>query len=140
VGGGEVAFALVSQREFFMQIEFIGVYPVHAIEPCHLVELWVRELADKLLMADFTQESEGQPRDNWQVPYDERVLDEDGTAQVGERFPQSIVSNGNDLRLAFFFHFLDFSKPLLTPIGPMKLPTETRLPNRLEFFVYESPC
>ncbi len=71
-----------------MRIEVIGVYPVRADEPCHLVELWVRELKGELPVADFTQEVEGQPRDNWQVPYDERVLNEAGTAQVGEQFPR----------------------------------------------------
>jgi hypothetical protein len=123
-----------------MTIEVIGVYPVRAVEPCHLVELWVRELKGELPVADFSQEMKGQPRDNWQVPYDERVLNDGGTAQVGEQFPSLIEADGSDLRLAFFFHYLDFSRPLLTPAGPLTLPEETERPSRLEFFMYEPPC
>jgi hypothetical protein len=123
-----------------MKIEIIGVYPVRANEPCHLVELWVRELYGDLPMCEFTQELADRPRDNWQAPYDERVLDVDGTSQVSERFPQSIDSDGNDVRLAFFFHYLDSSKPLLTPSGPVQIPSETKRPSRLKFFKYESPC
>jgi len=122
-----------------MKIEFIGVYPVQAGEPCHLVELWVRDLAGALPVGEFTQEVEGQPRDNWQVPYDERVLDESGTTQVGDQFPPRVEAKGEDVRLAFFFHHLDFSKPLLTPAGPLQIPKATKRPSRLQFFEYESP-
>jgi hypothetical protein len=123
-----------------MRIEVIGVYPVRADEPCHLIELWVRDLKGEQPVADFTQEVGGQPRDNWQVPYDERVLNDAGTAQVGEESPPSIEADGKDLRLAFFFHYLDLSKPLLTPAGPLKLPAVSKRPSRLKFVKYESPC
>jgi hypothetical protein len=122
-----------------MMIQVIGVYPVRADEPCHLVELFVRDLIGELPVADFTQEVKGQPRSNWQVPYDERVLNDGGTAQVGEQFPGAIEADGNELRLAFFFHYLDFSRPLLTPAGPLALPRETKKPSRLKFFKYEPP-
>lgn len=108
-----------------MKIKIIGVYPVRADEPCHLIELRVRAVKCELRMADFTQKVEGKPRANWQVPYDERVLNDDGTAPVGDQFPQLIEADENDLRLAFFFHCLDFSMPLLSPAGPLQLPAET---------------
>src|SRR5262249_41793362 len=107
--------------------------------PCHLIEVWVRGLDGELSVAEFTQKVERQPRENWQVPYDERVLNEDGTAQAGEQFPQSIEADGEDLRMAFFFHYLDFSKPILTPAGGLQLPAETKRPSRLKFLKYEPP-
>jgi hypothetical protein len=130
----------VSRLGCCMKIDVIGAYPVRADEPCHLVELLVRGLNGELPVGDFTQEVEGQPRSNWQVPYDERVLNDAGTAQVGDQFPSSIEGDGKDLRFAFFFHYLDFSKPLLSPAGPLGLPAETARPSRLRFFKYESPC
>ena len=122
-----------------MRIEVIGVYPVRIAEPCHLIELWVRELAGVLRIIDFTQELEGQPRENWQVPYDEPVLNESGTMQAGDRFPQRVEAEGGDVRLAFFFHYLDLAKPLLTRAGPLVLPGASAMPSRLRFFTYESP-
>ncbi len=129
----------LGQLRSAMRIEVIGVYSVPAREPCHLVELWVRELTGELPVSDFTQEMEGTPRDSWQVPWDERVLNESGTSQIGKRFPLRVQADGSDLRLAFFFDYLDFSRPLLTPAGPLELPAPTKRPSRLQFFEYESP-
>jgi hypothetical protein len=121
-----------------MNFDIIGVYPVCAREPCHLVELWVRGLDGVLDFGQFTQAIPGQPQSNWQVPYDERVLNENGTAPVGDRFPDQIMGTG-DLRVAFFFHYLDFSKPLLSPAGPLELPAPSERPSRLQFLEYEPP-
>jgi hypothetical protein len=58
-----------------------------------------------------------------QVPYDEQVISEsDGKARV-----------------AFFFHYLDLSKPLLTPAGTLALPPPKKIPARLKDIVYEAP-
>jgi hypothetical protein len=121
-----------------MDIDIVGVYPVDAKEPCHLVELWVRGLAGVLDFGQFTQELPGQPRSNWQVAYDERVLNDDGTGALGHRFPFQVACKG-DLRVGFFFHYLDVSRPLLAPTGSIQLPKPTEMPARLEFFNYEPP-
>lgn len=131
---------MLSQLGVHMKIEIIGVYPVRARQPCHLVELWVRELIGRLPVAEFTQEIQGKSQANWQVPWDERVLTESGSGQEGKRFPRHIEADQGDVRLAFFFHYLDLSKPLLTPAGPLQLPEATKMPSRLKFFKYESPC
>jgi hypothetical protein len=65
-------------------------------------------------------------------------LNEDGTVAVGDRFPFQITGKG-DWRVAFFFHYLDFSKPLLSPAGPLELPEPSPRPSRLQFFEYEPP-
>ena len=98
-----------------------GVHPVEAPQPCHLIEA---ELGDpeSFDWAAVTQEEPGQPRSNWQAPWDEQPLDSAET------------------RWAFFFHYLDPSRPLLTPNGPVELPPETPVPDHLANIRYESPC
>ena len=90
------------------QVDVVGVYPVDADEPCHLVELHVRDFVGVFDAGEFTQEAPGQPKDNWQVPYDERLLDSNGFPIVsGNVFPE-FKSEGS-MRLTFFFHYLDFA-------------------------------
>jgi hypothetical protein len=71
--------------------------------------------------AEVTQEIPHQPKENWQVAYNEEPLDESGR------------------RWAFFFHYLDLKKPLLTPVGEVPLPELTNLPNHLKRIKYEAP-
>lgn len=106
------------------KLTVVGVHPVKsADEPCHLVELLVEGADDELDFGKVTQEVKGQPRDNWQVPYDEQTLKEgDGKC-----------------RYAFFFHYLDLKNPLQTPLGPVKLPTPTDTPKHLKKINYEAP-
>jgi hypothetical protein len=87
----------------------------------HLIEIEVAPSADELDWSGITQPVAGTPRSNWQVPYDEQALDDDGT------------------RWIFFFHFLDFRQPLLTPCGPVPLPAVTPLPKELQAIEYSAP-
>jgi hypothetical protein len=75
------------------------------------------------ISARSLQEVAGQPKSNWQVPYDERMLEE---------------SDGR-IRYAFFFHYLDLKKPLVTPAGSLPLPMPTHQPAHLKGINYESP-
>lgn len=122
-----------------MQIEVIGVYPIEAPEPCHLVELMIRDGEGELDMCGITQEFEGQPQNNWQVPWDEAWLDSDGETLVNEEESDKQPSEAN-LRVAFFFHYLDLSRPFRTPAGPVSIPQPTEAPARLRFMRYQSPC
>jgi hypothetical protein len=122
-----------------MRIEIVGVYPLEAPEPCHLVEVLIRDHADPLDVGTFTQELPGEPRSNWQVPWDERALSADGTSDLAGRFPRRIESDGAPLRLAFFFHYLDIDRPLLTPAGDLPLPPGRPRPDRLAFMTYDGP-
>lgn len=122
-----------------MHIEVEGVHPVEARCPCHLVEIVIKDHIGPIKLSDFTQETSGQPRMNWQVPWDERVLNAEGTEDVSGRFPRNIVADGKSVRVAFFFHLLDAARPLMTPAGDVTLPTATPRPERLAFLAYESP-
>lgn len=100
-------------------IRVIGIHTVTADEPVHLVELEFADDPDNFDFGDVTQEIPGQPRSNWQVPYDEQ--------EVGEN------------RFAFFFHYLDTTRPLLSPVGPLPLPPVSPLPKHLQHIKYEQP-
>lgn len=92
----------------------------------HFANLYLLEIEIEPTDADvnwsaITQPIEGQPRANWQVPYDERRLDE------------------RENRWAFFFHYLNRSCPLQTQLGDRKLPKTTPLPSHLRSILYEIP-
>ena len=111
------------------RIRVLGVHPVmEAPEPCHLVEIAV----DGTDAPDFdaiTQENPELPRAEWQVAYDERSLSE--TASTNNTRGAS--------RYAFFFHYLDLSRPLLTANGLAALPPPSPMPAHLRFVTYEEP-
>ncbi len=122
-------------------IEIIGVYPINNQTPVHLVEIIVRNSRSKFELSEFTQEVSSQPKKYWQVPWDEKLLDKLGRKVIADDFVLSKESDlwHGDLRLIFFFHYLDCTKPLLTPFGPVEIPKEKSKPKRLGFIGYESP-
>ena len=114
------------------RIEILGIYPVAADEPCHQVEFVVDDSDRQLDIRSITQEVADQSRDNWQVPWDEVDLDSGGGSVLAGDSPST------DMRIAFFFHYLDHNRPLVTPFGDVDLPGETP-PDRLAFLDYEPP-
>jgi hypothetical protein len=101
------------------QARVIGIHSIPADEPVHLVELELGENATDFDFGEITQEVPGQPRSNWQTAYDER--------EIGKN------------RFAFFFHYLDPEKPLLSPFGPLALPPESPASQHLQDVEYEQP-
>jgi hypothetical protein len=80
------------------------------------------------------------PEENWQVPYDESVLDPSGTQLVGNSSggtwrPDSLIG---DFRLCFFLYVYG-SRTLSTPTGSLELPEPTAKPDRLAFLEFEEP-
>ena len=70
-------------------VRVLGVHPIAAQEPVHLVEIEVIGVASEVDWGSFTQPMPGSSRDDWQAPYDERPV----PAHPG--------------RWCFFFHYLD---------------------------------
>jgi hypothetical protein len=69
---------------------------------------------------------------DWQVPYDERILDRDGQRELA----------GSARRGTFrfcFFLYLDPEGPLSTPWGDIDLGRKSELPERLAFVEFEDP-
>jgi hypothetical protein len=86
----------------------------------YLLEVKIEPADADINWSTITQPIEGEPQANWQVPYDERPLDEEG-------------------HWAFFFHFLDRGRALQTQLGDRKLPDATPKPPHLEEIRYEVP-
>jgi hypothetical protein len=119
-----------------MRARLLGAYPVsESAEPCHLLELEI-DAESPFDVGRITQEDLTRPSNKWQVPYDEHLLNDDGT--LGTRPPQPDQLLGR-LRLAFFFHYLRFGQPLSTPAGPLQLPQPSPRPSRLASPKYEQP-
>jgi len=121
-----------------MKIKIIGIYKVEADEPCHILELEIQNTSEDFDIGSITQEIPDEPIDNWQVPYDEHYLDQNGEILITPEYPEGMPTD-NVLRVAFYFHYLDFNKPLNTPVGDIDLIKETNKPERLNFMVYEPP-
>ena len=101
-------------------IKVLGVHPVDAQEPVHLIEIQVS--GNDIDWASITQPVEGEIEDNWQVPFDEQQVP------------------GSEDRWCFFFHYLDETRPLSSVAGALILPAETPIPAHLRFIKYDAPC
>ena len=122
-------------------IKIIGVYPIKAREPVHLIEVQVNDSPGKFDLSKFTQEVPNVDPSNWQAPWDECILDETGEQviadwYVAQRKPELWVGT---VRMTFFFHYLDLSRPLQTPFGETNLPASSEKPGRLSAIKYTPP-
>jgi hypothetical protein len=127
-----------------MAVSIVGVYPVPRNPDVDLVEIEIDRPPSKVDLDKFTQEDQNVDRSSWQVPYDERFLNSDGTDEISERWAvgwsaRPGVKEARTTRLVFFFHFLDAKRPLVTPDGKVALPSRTKRPSRLAFLKYEPP-
>ena len=118
------------------EVEVVGVYEVSDAADAHLIEVRSSMPPEELDIGGFTQEEPGRPRADWQVPWMEHWLDPSGTQVLTDGFdpPPDGLSTS---RLAFFMHFLGLDRPLLTPAGPLELPSPVPLPERLASVRYE---
>jgi hypothetical protein len=118
------------------QLQVIGVHPVEeAPDPCCLVELRVGPGLPPLDLTAVTQPASGLPGSGWQAPVDPHLLDAGGNS--GQPLDGDAArAVPSPARLAFFFHFLQLDRPLLTPLGPLQLPAPTPRPARLAFLRY----
>ncbi len=105
------------------QIRIIGVHSIVANEPCYLVEIELKVPLDEFDFGAVTQEVPDHPKDNWQVAWDEQQIGDEDTG----------------FRYLFFFHYLEFDRPLLTPLGPIPIPEPTPLPDHLKEIDYDEP-
>jgi hypothetical protein len=120
-------------------VEVIGVHPVANAASCFLVEAVSAGSPALPDFAQFTHPLPDSPRSEWQVPYDEKLLDDQGrqiVADLSGTVPEPWPSRA---RVAFFFHHLDVRRPLRTPFGDVPLPLPTTMPERLSFLTYEEP-
>ena len=123
------------------EVEVMGVYQVRAAEPCHMIELKLRNVGSGFDFGSITQPIPETPSRAWQAPWREVLLDAAGEkvlARSGELSgrPELLVG---DFGVAFFMHYLDVQRPLRTPFGDIALPKAVRRPKRLRTVRYEQP-
>jgi hypothetical protein len=100
----------------------------------HLIEAEVDARPTDVDVGRFTQEDPALPQAFWQVAYEERYLNEDGT-EAG--YSPRDAPDAAPPRLAFFLHFIDFDRPIRTPAGDVMLPPPQPTPDRLKQIEYE---
>jgi hypothetical protein len=115
----------------------VGVHPVEADQPCHLIELVISAPDRDFNVDDITQLDEDVEKDLWQAAYDERFLDADSLEPL--RIGSFERPDCNEYRLAFFFHHLDLGKPLESSFGSLALPDPSPRPEHLAFIDYGPP-
>src|SRR5215208_7061929 len=109
------------------QLQIVGVHPVdEAPDPCFLIELRVGAGLLPLDLTGVTQPAADVPSTSWQAPVDPHLLDPAGTS--GHPLGDSAQALATPARVAFFFHFLQLDRPLLTPLGPLRLPAPSPRP------------
>jgi hypothetical protein len=99
----------------------VGVHPVDASEPVHLIEVYIAPGQSVLDWPSVTQPGDNPDRSYWQAAWDEQQVP------------------GSPDHWCFFFHYLDPSRPLETNLGPLALPPASPLPAHPRFIRYEEP-
>jgi len=105
-------------------LRVIGVHPLDGEESVYLIEVQIAGKFDDVDWSSITQPAIGVECSNWQVAYDEREI---GNTPDGE------------VSAAFFFHYLDTTRPLQSAYGFHPLPAPSPIPHHLEQITYEAP-
>ncbi len=118
----------------------LGLHPVLGVPGCFLLEVEIVGASEPPDFGLFVQAAPGSPPSNWQVAWDERLLDPTGSVVVAELWSTSLPSPWPQrARVAFFLHDVDLAQPLATPFGDVSLPEPTARPGRLDAIRYEAP-
>ena len=110
--------------------QLIGIYQVSTDQDVSLIEIKMNILAREFDVSSFTQQDDSNPREDWQVAYNEHFLNEDGTKVVGTFGCNNMLSVVKT-RVVFFMYFVDTAKPLISRYGELLLSTHVPLPERL---------
>lgn len=119
------------------RIDVLGVYTTKE-DYVYLIEVWINDSPRNIDLSRFTLREEDRPEPDWQVPFDEQFLNENGTKVIGDYFNRGQLSSAAT-RVVFFLYVEDFSSPLSTPYGEMTLGTPTVIPDRLKEIVSFTP-
>ena len=89
-------------------------------------------------ITQITQVIEGEERMNWQSPYDEKYLNFSNEI-IGDWIDNPKSINMGE-KIIFFFHELDFLKPLRTQYGDLEISKISEIPKWVnEIMIYEEP-
>jgi hypothetical protein len=107
------------------------------LESTVLIEVLIRNRDKRFNVGDFSQPQDGVPQENWQAAWAEAYLSEDGERLLVERWgdPPRVTT----FRVAFFIHYWNSAKPLLTSYGDVTCPAVKKMPKRLRKLVPYEP-
>jgi hypothetical protein len=107
------------------------------LESTVLVEAIVRDRDDHFQAGDFCQSRDDVPRDSWQVAWAEAYLTVDGVTRLEARWPDPPPAK--NFRVAFFLHYWNLARPLLSSYGELECPPVKDMPERLQRLVPYEP-
>jgi hypothetical protein len=121
------------------EMTVVGLHPVDGAEGCYLIESIISDATTQPDFGRITQRGQSLDPSNWQVPYDEKLLDDEGQSVIADLFLTKVEAWPRRARVSFFLHNLDAAQPLATPYGDAQLPPPSARPTRLAMLVYETP-
>jgi len=110
------------------QVKYFGCYDFD--EEWYLVEMLLDIPSSGIKWSAIEVPEEGTGRDNWQVPYQEQYLNEDGTERVCDLYDEP-EEDVQPCRVAFFICKGE-GKVLSTPYGCFELVDGNAVPERLD--------
>ena len=121
------------------EMRIVGLHPVDGVDGCYLIESIISDATTQPKFGSITQRDQSLDPSNWQVPYDEKLLDDEGESIIADLFLTNVEDWPDRARVTFFLHSLDVAQPLATPYGDAQLPAPSARPTRLEMLAYETP-
>ena len=118
-------------------VELIGIYDIKSENDVKLIELVISANINDFDAGQITQEIKGTDRLDWQTAYNEKYLDLEGEKIIGDDFEKP--NDLNKFRIAFFFYYLDLSKPLISQFGLIRLINTVGMPDRLNNLIDFEP-
>jgi len=100
------------------------------LESAVLVEVLVSNADAKFDVGHFVQPDPKLPRENWQAPWAEAFLSEDGERLLKAR-EKSVLAGSATFRVAFFMFYWKVDQPLLSSYGELPAVRSSAMPERL---------
>lgn len=119
-------------------ITLIGIYSYDLEKDIYLIEIGINERPKFVDLCLFYQKDYDLPKDDWQTPYDERFLTDDGTIIIGDFLNKNYIP-GDKTRVVFFMLLENLSIPLSTPYGEINLINVQPMPERLLRIISYNP-
>ena len=116
-------------------VEVIGVYPISNKKNIYLVELIVHLPPSLVDLNGFLQKDNNLDKSDWQAPFNEHYLAEDGESIIGDFFSLKSLSC-RVTRVVFSMFLESLGNPLSTPYGDIPLSPVKELPSRLSVIQY----
>ncbi len=117
-------------------VKLVGVYHVPGEEDTYMIELIINQPPALVDISSILQKDEAKDKRDWQAPYDERYLDENGETVIGDFFDHKALP-GNTTRVVYYMYLESLEKPLSSPYGDISLVEASELPARLSAIAYE---